>query len=146
MIYIPPDKFIEGTLRIGTVYKFEAPELIETNVPHYFVVVAIDEEEIHMVKGTSQKETKQNYFERMGLDFGGLVCIKPDSRNGFKLDTYFDCNDNFPVTKEDLIKKANNGLSCEGIISYNHYDQLRIGIKNSHKNDLPKDLLVHPED
>ena len=68
------------------------------------------------------------------------------ARNGFKTDTYFDCNDNFPLSKDELIRKTNNGLSCEGIISLNHYDQLRTGIRGSSKNDLPEDLLIHPED
>lgn len=146
MIHIPADKFIDGTLKIGTVYKFEAPELIETDVPHYFIVVAIDDEEIHMVKGTSKKDTKENYFNRMGLDLAGLVCIKPDGRNGFKTETFFDCNDNFPLSKDKLIQKTKDGLSCEGIISYNHYEQIRAGIRDSNKNDLPDDLLIHPDD
>jgi len=148
MIHIPPDKYISGTLQVGTIFKLCAPELIDTDIPHYFIIVAIDDDDIHMVVCTTQKDKKEEYFRRMKFDPSGLVHIEKDSNNGLtEYSSYVDCNQNHSITKETLIQKKEDGiLEWIGGISYNHYGQIRTGIINSTINFLPKDLLVHPED
>lgn len=147
MVDLPPQYVISSTLFVGTIYKFVAPELINTCIPHHFVVVGIDDSDNYLVLCTSQKVHKEAYFLRKNLDFTGLVHIKPDSSNGLTTETYVNCNDYFPISKSSLIKKTKEGkLSYTGTLSLNHFTQIKTGIINSHTNDLPHDLLVHPEE
>jgi hypothetical protein len=145
MVHLPPDFVISSTLSVGTIYKFVAPELIGTTIPHYFIVVAIDGSDNYLVLCTSQKVNKEVYFQRNNLDLSGLVFIKPDLSNGFTTETYVNCNDYYPIPKSALINKFGSGtLTYTGTLSLNHYTQIKTGIINSHTNDLPHDLLVHP--
>lgn len=148
MIQIPPDYYITSTLKVGSVYKFSAPEHIETDVPHYFFVVGIDEDDSYMIVGTSQKKKQKAYCKRMGFDYTTLVCITPDKRNGLKTNTYLNCNNEcIPLTVEDLIEKVKEGnLSFTGEISKFQYDLIRNAIDISYTNDLPKELMIHPDD
>jgi len=147
MIHIPSDKYIKSTLQVGTIFKLCAPELIDTDIPHYFIIVAIDDDDIHMVVCTRQKDKREEYFRLMRFDLSGLVRIEPNSENGLTEESYVDCNQNHSTTKKALIQKKEDGLlKWIGEISYNQYDQIRTGIINSTINFLPKDLLVHPED
>jgi len=147
MIAISSETYIDATLKIGSVYKLRAPEIIETNIPHYFVVVAIDEDDIHLVLCTTQKEKKEEYFMNAKLDLIGLVYIKDDITNGLTEETWVNCNDSYILLREDLIRKKEEGvLTWVGVVSYNHYNQLRTGIIKSYINDIPDELLVHPED
>jgi hypothetical protein len=68
MIAIPSVFFVNTTLKIGSIYKLTAPELIDTTIPHYFVVVAIDEDDNHLVLCTTQKDKKEEYFQKAGYD------------------------------------------------------------------------------
>ncbi len=146
MVDLPPDYVIESTLKIGTVYKFTAPELIETEIPHYFIIIAIDGDNNYLVLCTTNKEGKEEYFINAGLDFTGLVYIKPDENNGLKDYTYVNCNDYHIISKSSLIFKFSEGiLDYIGYISLNHYSQIRKGIKQSYISDLPHYLLKHPE-
>jgi hypothetical protein len=147
MIAIPSQTYIDSTLRIGSVYKLSAPEHIDTTIPHYFVVVAIDEDDNHLVLCTTQREKKEEYFKNAGYDLTSLVYIRNDTDNGLTEETWVNCNDTYPISRADLIRKRDEGiLIWVGQISYNHYDQLRTGIKSSYINDLPHELLIHPED
>lgn len=146
MIDLPPHFYIDSTLEIGTVYLFEASELIKTDIPHFFIVIAKDEDDVFLLACTSKPETKEKHFERMGYDIATLVHIPPDKENGFTKDTYVDCNDYHPISKSRLAEKVKNGLKRTGKISYNHFDQLRTGLINSTVVDLPGEILVHPND
>ena len=77
MIQLPPNFVIESTLTVGAIYKFVAPELINTKIPHHFIVVAIDGLDIYLVLCTSQGENKESYFLRNNLDLSELIYIKP---------------------------------------------------------------------
>jgi len=139
--------YVEKTLRIGAVYKMEAPELISTSIPHYFIIVARDCDDNFLVLCSASKEARVHHIEVMGYDYSTLIFIKPDKKNGLSKDTYVNCNDYYPFSKQSLIKKCNEGLLIHtGDISFNHYDQIRTGIHNSFVNDLPSALLVHPEE
>lgn len=147
MVDLPPDFVIDSTLCVGTIYRLVAPELISTKIPHYFIVVAIDGLDNYLVLCTSQGENKESYFLRNKLEFSGLIYIKPDSENGLTAKTYVNCNDNYYINKPTLINKLQKGLLTHvGNISLNHYLQIKDGIINSYTNDLPHDLLIHPEE
>jgi hypothetical protein len=138
---------INSTLTVGSIYKFDAPELINTTIPHYFIVVGIDGEDKYLVLCTSQKENKEEHFKRNHLDLVGLVFIKPDLKNGLTIDTFVNCNDSYTIKKTALIKKMENGkLKFTGNLSLSHYSQIKTGIINSFTNDLPHYLLIHPEE
>lgn len=147
MIDFPPDYYINTTLEVGAVFKFPAKDLIDTDVPHYFIVVAIDEDDNYLVTCTSNKDGKINHFYYSNLDYSGLVYIKPSPENGLTDDTYVNCNDYHLIKKNVMIQKYKDGvLGRKGVVSYSHYDQIRRGIIESKINDIPDFLLVHPED
>ena len=145
MVSIPPKYVIDSTLKVGTIYKFNAPELINTTEPHFFIVVAIEDLDNYLVLCTSQDKKKEKYFTNNNLDFSGLVYIKPDSDNGLCMNTYVNCNDYYTITKSSLIKKCNSkGFKLTGTLSLNHYEQIKTGIIKSHTNDLPENILEYP--
>lgn len=88
MVHFPPELIISSTLCVGVVYKFSAPELIDTTIPHYFIVVAIDDNDNYLVLCTTQLNQKLNYFQRMGYDPNTLAYLTPTSENGLTDDTY----------------------------------------------------------
>ncbi|MCX6258253.1 MAG: hypothetical protein NTW49_10230, partial [Bacteroidia bacterium] len=114
--------------------------------PHYFIVIAINNDEIFLLKCTSQKEKKEKHFDRHRLDLSGLIFIKPDEINCLTEETFVNCNDYLLISKQILISKNKIGLLhyC-GSISLNHYVQIKTGIENSYTSDLPKYLLIDPE-
>lgn len=147
MVDLPPDLVIDSTLEIGSIYKIKAPELISTDIPHFFIVVAIDNHDIYLVLCTSKKDKKVEHFENKNLDFTSLVYIKPDIDNKLPIDTYINCNDYFVITKNNLKLKLISGyLTYIGKVSLNHYLQIKNGIVESYTNDIPKYLLKHPNE
>jgi hypothetical protein len=148
MRLITPEEYVRGNLEVGSIAFIEDEELIETDYPHPFVVAAIDDEDIFLVNSTTQRETKERYFENLGLDFVTLVHIAPSpERTGLTRSSYFDCNEYHPVTVWDLISLRTSGkFSWLGKLSYSEYEKIRTGIIQSSTNDIPSDLLIHPED
>lgn len=147
MVHVPPELVISSTLCVGVVYKFSAPELIDTTIPHYFIVVAIDDNDNYLVLCTTQLNQKLNYFQRMGYDLNTLAYLTPTSENGLTDDTYVNCNDYHLVSKDALIDKVRSGmLSVTGNVSKTEYEQICKSINLSRVNDLPSYLLVYPED
>ena len=143
----PPEFLINNTLLVGTVYEFTAPELITTDVPHRFIIVAIEDDDNFMLVCTSQIDNKKEYFERAGLDTNGLVIIEPDEDKVFVKTSCVNCNDPYKITKQKLINKTKSkSLEYKGVISLDYYSQIRVGIINSHTNDLPENMLKHPDD
>ncbi len=143
----PSESLIDSTLRIGANYRLCAPELISTDIPHYFIVVAIDSDDIYTLLGTTKEGRVKSHFANNDLEPDGLVFIKADEKNGFTQDTWVNCNDIYTITRIRLESKVYfNELEYRGRVSYNHYDQLRTGIIGSCTADLPHDMLVHPDD
>ncbi|MFW5804029.1 MAG: hypothetical protein ACOCWG_02240 [bacterium] len=144
---LPTEFIIDNTLTVGTIYKIVADELIGTDVPHYFIIVAIDGTDNYLTLCTSQKERIENHFKNKKLNLDGLVYIKPDKANGLKIDTYVNCNDYYLLSKDKLVSKLESrNLQYIGQLSLNHYAQIKTGIINSYINDIPHFLLVHPEE
>ena len=139
-----PENVISSTLSIGAVYKLTAPELISTTTPHYFIVVAIENDDNYLVLCTTQLNSKLNYLQRNGLDTNTLVYLVPSTDNGLTDDTYINCNDYYHISKSSLISKVQSGmLSITGKVFEDEYYQIASAIKLSHTNDLPDYLLIY---
>ncbi len=121
-------------MKVGAVYYFSAPGLIETFEPHYFIVLHISEADIITACYTTTKVEKRfKYIQFNGLPESTLVCILPDDQNGFKKASYVDCNTQihqFPVT---FIKSKYNdaGIRLCGSISTESINQIIDGIIDS---------------
>ncbi len=139
------EELIRNTCKIGAVYKIKAPKLIETNVPHYFVVIAIDEEETnYLLLSTTQLRNKIDYFKNKGYDLNTLAHITPAIDNGFTQSSYFNCNEYFLIEKGQLVKKLEQQqLSYEGRINEIEYGDLLKAIQLSKVNDIPPFLLKY---
>lgn len=141
---IPADFVITSTLKVGAVYKIEAPELITTSEPHYFVVVAINDNDNYMLMSTTQYQNRLNYIQKQGFDLDTLRRIEPNEHNGLIKDSFFDCNKYYTITKEELIKKVDDKkLKCVGNFSLEEYQDLVYSIELSEVNDIPKYLLKY---
>lgn len=148
MSSITSEEYVRGNLEVGAIALIEDEELIETDYPHPFVVVAIVDEDLFLINSTTQRETKERHFENFGFDFVTLVHIDPSpKRTGLTRSSYFDCNEYHPVTVWDLVSLRTMGkFSWLGKLSYSEYEKIRTGIMQSTTNDIPYDLLIHPED
>lgn len=136
--------FITSTLKVGVVYKMEAPELIDTSVPHYFIVVAINDTENYMLMSTTQYKSRIDYIQKKGYHLDTLRRIEPNENNGLTKDSFFDCNTYYTITTDDIIKKEREGkLKYKGNFSKQEYEELVYSIKLSEVNDIPKFLLKY---
>jgi hypothetical protein len=139
---LEPSFVIESTLQVGAVYKMEASELIDTSVPHYFVVVGIIENENYLVLSTTQLNKRLAHFEKKGYDLNTLAYIAPNEENGLTENSYFNCNEYYTITKGKLIEKVKDGiLKTEGRFSEEEYQLIVDAILLSEVNDIPKFLL-----
>ena len=144
---LPPEFVITSTLKVGVVYKIIAPELITTNEAHYFVVVAINNADNYLLLSTTQFYTKIKYLKKRNFHLDTLALIEPNQDNGLTENSYFNCNDSYIITKEQLIEKVREGsLSITGNISLEEYNKLVYSINLSEVNDIPKFLLKYSED
>lgn len=147
MSLIPPKIVIEATLKVGVVYKFDAPELIDTKVPHYFIVVGIENYNNYMVLCTTQLGAKLTYFANKKYDPNTLAFILPTSSNGLKVKTYVNCNDYHTISKSELVKKVeSNKFELIGNLSKEEYEKIKFAIDLSYVNDIPTFLLEYPGD
>lgn len=142
MSILPPEFVIEATLKIGVIYKFTAPELITTEIPHYFVVVAIEDETNYLCVCTTQLNSQLNYVQKKGYDADTLAYLKPTSDNGFTQDTYINCNDYHTISKKALIEKVKTKtFEITGNLNEDEYKIIKESINLSYVNDIPKNLL-----
>lgn len=145
-IVFPPDFVINSTLKIGVVYKFEASELIETEIPHYFIIIAIDGDDNFLAMCTTQLESQSAYIRRKGYDAGTLTYIQPNKENGLKEDSYVNCNNYFNLTKAQLIEKVTSKkFELTGNLSDVEYAKIVNSITLSTVNDIPHFLLEYPK-
>jgi hypothetical protein len=139
---LPPDFVISSTLKVGVVYKIKAPELINTKEPHFFVVVAINNDENFLIISTTQLQNKIDYLTKRGLDLNTLAYIQPKGSNGLTKDSYFNCNDYFTLSKQELVEKVKEDkLTIAGNFNEDEYNLLLNSIDLSEVNDIPKFLL-----
>ena len=141
---IPSEQVILMTLKVGAVYKMEAPELINTSIPHYFVVVAINDDENFLILSTTQVERRTEYIRKKGYDINTLAYIEPKENNGLTQNSYFDCNKYYTITRDQLIKKVDKEkLFPKGELTEEEYNKILNAINLSTVNDIPKFLLKY---
>lgn len=138
----PSELVIKATLKVGVVYKIVAPEFISTDVPHYFVVVAICEDDNYLLLSTTQLDKKIDYLNKRGIDLNTLAYIQPNKGNGLTDKSYFNCNDYHVISRSKLVAKVDEGkLHPKGNINAEEYEKLVDAIKISDLNDIPHSLL-----
>lgn len=144
---LPPDYYITSTLKVGVVYKLEAPELINTKTPHYFIVVAVEDSNNYLCICTTQLQKKIAHITHTGGDLNTIAYLEPNSENGLTEKTYVNCNDYYEVSKDDLINKVEQGkLNYKGMLSKEEYQKIKDSINLSETNDIPKYLLIYSQD
>lgn len=141
------DKRVVATLKVGAIYKMKAPELINTDKSHYFIVTAINEDDNYIIVTTTQLDKKIEYFRKRELDFETLAYLSPTSENGFTVDTYVNCNDYFIINTAVLFRKESEGeLFYSGRLCREEYERIASAINASRINDIPRFLLEYTED
>lgn len=142
-----PEYTISQTLKVGVIYKLKAPDLINTDIPHHFIIAAIDDDDNYMCLCTSQEGRQLSYFIRNDLNFDTLANIEPNETNGLTKRTYVNCNDSYEISKLRLVEMCKSGtLSLTGNLSLDEYSIVRDSINRSETSDIPKMLLVHPDE
>lgn len=141
---LSPQFIIDSTLKVGVIYKFNAKELIDTVVPHHFIVIAIENENNYLAVCTTQLNAKLEYFKKKGLDVNTLAHISPNLTNGLDRDTYVNCNDYHTISQNQLIEKIiTKEFQLTGDLSSEEYEKIVKAIKLSHTNDIPAFLLKY---
>ena len=130
MIEISPEVFVGGSLKVGTIYYFSS-EALNTTEPHYFVVLNASQRVI-LACATTKFETAERFVKKNGFPDETLVKISPDSKNGLKKESLFNCNNFFEETAASLMKKYQlKNLKIKGVVSQSDLEKLLNGIKKS---------------
>lgn len=149
MVPLSPQEFVDEYFEVGSVFKMNALDVdgFNSSVPHYFLVVAKDGGDGFLLVSTTQLQRKITYLEKTKRDIDSLVYIENTVSNGLTEDSYFDCNDKYDITRAKLIRKRKKGsLKYKGKLTNKEYSKLSNAIKKSKVSEIPKDLLIHPED
>lgn len=142
MNMFPPNFVITETLKVGAVYRMIAPELIVTEIPHYFLVIAINNDNNYLLMSTTKYRTKLDHFDKKGIEYDTLAEIQPSSGNGLTEESFFDCNVYHNVTRDSLVEKVKDDLlEYKGQFSSDEYSLILNSISESETFDLPMSLL-----
>jgi len=136
-------------IQVGRVLYFASDKLQDkfNDEPHYFIVVAIDGNTVYFLCCQSSSTSANNQVKYKGKDPCTIPCIKPTTQNQLKMDSYVDCNNTIDYCFEDLENMfESQKVGIKGTVSLGDYLQLKEGIIQSPTNDLPEDILIHPED
>lgn len=145
-----PEQFIDLTLKAGAVYKFEDKQAIEDDEPHFFIVINNDpnNELILLLTCISSQinKARQRIAKRNQHPYT-LVEFKEDEYDFLTKDSIVDCNEIFPKSKADLVKKCSEGtlkiLAAE--IDKKKLQELQNGflISNMHSNSIKR--IIDPK-
>jgi len=132
MISLPKEVFKTG-LVAGNIYLFNKHKLKNTTLPHLFIAVGMDDEEIVLFSCCTTKfEKRRRFIELAGLPLTTLVYIKPDKENKLDEPTYIDCNKLHLYTIDELHTLSNDDdLSLIGTLNDGKLEELRTGINDS---------------
>lgn len=127
---LPIELFL-GRISPGQVYYFISDKL-NSDVPHFFVCCTIIDGVVFLVCCTSQFEKRKSYIEKRNLPNSTLVWLKPNDENGFKVDTYVDCNTHYNYTLQKLAQLyGDDELEYKGQLSESDFHQILIGLNES---------------
>lgn len=139
--------FDETAVKVGHVLWYENDE-IDNPEPHPHVVVAVEDNFIYTVCGTSRQDTVERIAKNLGLpDYSLFPAIGPTKGNTLSKATYFDCRDSYEIHRNDLQDKFQSGevVKADGTVTYGEYIQIRDAMNQCSTIDI-KDILIHPED
>jgi|GEM_PF-981605 len=124
---------INSTFKIGTIYRISAPELIEVEVPHYFIVIAkSSSNEGFLVVTTSKLDTLINHFQKARISNETISMIRPSDENNLTKDSYINCNTLHKVDECFLINKMKkNKLTIHGYLTNAEIIQIKNAISKS---------------
>ena len=139
----PPSFIINSTLEVGRVYKFSAPELIETDIPHFFVVIAIIGSDNYALVSTTKLQKRIDFLKSRQISLETLCYISPNGENGFTEDSYLDCNKYFAIPNGYLEQKVASGyFDVKGTISDEDFERIKYSITQSTLFDIPIELIT----
>lgn len=150
-VVLKSKQFDENDVEIGAIIWFVNKELEEpTEYSHPHIIVAVEDNYVHVVCGTSQQETVERIIKNFSSPWCNHSCFPAFSSTDItKLSktTFFNCTTCYDVHMYDLRDRYENGedIFIEGKINYGQYDQIRTALKKSPTIDIC-DLLIHPED
>ncbi|WP_313261889.1 hypothetical protein [Sphingobacterium sp.] len=140
---IPASFVLDSSLEVGRVYYIKAPELIQTDEPHYFIVIGILEDNSYLLVSTTQLDKKIAWVRNRKIPDDTICYIEPSSENELKKDSYLNCNSYHEVKNQFLIQKIESGeLVTKGIISDTDFEKIRNSIKQSPLFDIPIELIT----
>lgn len=140
----PPSYVLSSTLKVGVVYKFSAPEVLGTSVPHYFIVVAVISANNYALVCTTQLDKKIKYVQERNIPEDTICYLEPTKENGLTENTYINCNDYVELPSSLLTKKISEGkLSISGTLSKEEYEKIVNSIDQSPLFDLPREFLTY---
>jgi hypothetical protein len=107
---IPPEVYIRGSLRPGSVFYFTDEELSSFE-PHYFIVLNINPLKDRTLLLVCSQSSQCATLIRRKHDFPGTVVdISPAEYTRFTRDSVVDCNNPFLRTIAELGKKRADGV------------------------------------
>lgn len=140
---LPASFVLKSSLEIGRVYYINAPELIETEEPHYFIVIGMLENNSYLLVSTTQLDKRIAWVRRRGISEDTICYIQPSPENELTKDSYLDCNFYHEVDNNYLIKKIENGeLKCKGIICDSDFERIKASIQQSPLFDISIELIT----
>jgi len=143
---LPSDLFI-NSIAPRKIYYFKSDRL-NTEVTHYFICLSRgDDQMVILVCSTSQFEKRKTFIESRNLPHSTLVWIEPTKENGFRVDSFVDCNSYFDYTIDELKNiYESNGLEYKGELSKSKFQEILIGLHDSPLiEDYIKDLIPKDE-
>jgi hypothetical protein len=127
-----PFSLFLSNIKPRQIYYFVSDKLVGTIDPHYFICLAVDNELILLSCCTSQFEKRKKFIENRELPFSTLVWLKPTPDNGFKKDTYVDCNGYFDYSASEIERLYDEDkISYIGELSESDFYQILIGLRES---------------
>lgn len=140
---IPASFVLESSLEVGRVYYITAPELIQTDEPHYFIVIGILGDNSYLLVSTTQLAKKLAWVRGRSIPDDTICYIEPSPENELKKDSYLNCNSYHEVKNQFLINKIESGeLITKGVISDSDFEKIRNSIKLSPLFDVPIELIT----
>ncbi len=132
MVHVSGDVF-GSTIQPGKIYYFKSEQLTHTSEPHYFIAIAMPNDDIVIFSVlTSQFEKRKRFIELNNFPFSTLVWIKPDDENELKKNSYVDCNTVFKYSKEKLIQMyKENEITFIGHVLDSKFEEIKQGILDS---------------
>lgn len=109
---IPADIQILSTIKTGSVYYFEEETFVNSEEPHYFIVLNKNprtEDFVILVCASSKVSKRQSIAIHLGFPPETLVVIQPQEYPLFKCETIIDCNNVFEKSIQTLISKLEKG-------------------------------------